>query len=268
MSQLEIWFPALTSTGLFAGALWIGRELISTRLTNTVKHEFDKKLELLRSDLKFKDEQIASLRSAAMSGLMNRQGILFQRKLEAIDQVWESITELQKAKHISQTVSIINYEYCAKEAVLDPKFREFAELMGGNFDPNNINFKSAQKAKPFLTKLAWAYYSAYQAIITSAIVKMHFLKMGIKDSQKMLNIESTNKLLKSVLPHLSEYIDSNDSSVHHFLLDQIEELLLSELSNIQNGTDADKDNAIRASEIIKAVEELSSATAAGIPPSA
>ena len=220
MSQLEIWFPALTSTSIFAAALWLSRTLISTRLKNEVKHEFDKKLENLRSDLKFKDEQIASLRSAAMSGLINRQGILFQRKLEAIDQVWESVNELQKAKYISQTVSVINYEYCAKEAVSDHKFREFAEIMGGNFDPNTINLRSAQKAQPFLTKLAWAYYSAYSAVITSAIVKMHFLKIGVKDSQKLLNIESTNKLLKSVLPHMSEYIDSNDSSVHHYLLDQ------------------------------------------------
>jgi len=50
--ELIPWFPALTTTGLLAAALWLGREMISTRLTKSVQHDFDKKIEAVKADLR------------------------------------------------------------------------------------------------------------------------------------------------------------------------------------------------------------------------
>lgn len=47
--DLTAWFPPLTTTALFAAALWLGRNIISTRLTKSVEHEFNTKLESVRS---------------------------------------------------------------------------------------------------------------------------------------------------------------------------------------------------------------------------
>ncbi|MCG7988843.1 MAG: hypothetical protein JAY80_15940 [Candidatus Thiodiazotropha lotti] len=258
MDQISDWLPALTTTTLFGGAVWLARSLISTRLTNSVKSEFDKKLEVLRSELKSKEAQIESLRSGAMSGLITRQGALYQRKLEAIDQVWSAVKELDKAKHISSTMAILKFDACAKASTTDPKFRIFIETIGGNFDPGTLNLSGAAVARPFLTPLAWAYYSAFSAIIMSAVNKMQILKIGVEDPEKLLNSEYPNKLIKTVLPSRSEYIDSNDDSVHHYLLDEIEQLLLLELKNIQDGKEDDRDNAYRAAEITKEVENITS----------
>jgi hypothetical protein len=57
---------------------------------------------------------------------------------------------------------------------------------------------------------------------------MNILKIGVEDAEKYLNGEYPNKLLNTVLPR-SGYIDKNDDSVHHYLLDEIEQLLLIEL---------------------------------------
>ncbi|MCG8011465.1 MAG: hypothetical protein JAY64_07150, partial [Candidatus Thiodiazotropha weberae] len=102
------------------------------------------------------------------------------------------------------------------------------------------------------------YYSAFSAIIMSAVNKMQILKIGVEDPEKLLNSEYPNKLIKTVLPSRSEYIDSNDDSVHHYLLDEIEQLLLLELKNIQDGKEDDRDNAYRAAEITKEVENITS----------
>jgi hypothetical protein len=104
VDQLAGWIPSLKITSLFGGALWLARSLIMTRLKNSVKNEFDSKLEVLRSELTSKGAQIESLRSGAMSGLLTRQGALYQRKLQAIDQIWSSVKELEKAKYISTTL--------------------------------------------------------------------------------------------------------------------------------------------------------------------
>lgn len=254
MDQISDWLPALTTTTLFGGAVWLARSLISTRLTNSVKSEFDSKLEILRSELKSKEAQIESLRSGAMSGLITRQGALYQRKLEAIDQIWSAIKELDKAKHIASSMEILQFDACAKASATEPNFRTFIETIGGNFDPTTLNLSGAALARPFLTPLAWAYYSAFNAIIMSAVTKMQILKIGVEDPEKYLNSEYPNKLLKTVLPSRSEYIDRNDDSVHHNLLDEIEQLLLLELKSIQDGKEADRDNVQRAAQITKEVE--------------
>jgi len=52
------WIPAISTTTLLAGALWLARNLISTRLTNSVRHEYDEKLANLNADLTKKQETL------------------------------------------------------------------------------------------------------------------------------------------------------------------------------------------------------------------
>lgn len=261
MDQLTDWIPSLTSTSLFGGALWLARSLIMTRLKNSVKNEFDSKLEVLRSELKSKEAQIESLRSGAMSGLLTRQGTLYQRKLQAIDQIWSSVNELKKAKYISKTLGTLKFEECAKESARNPKFREFIQTIGGNLDVTSLDMSGSKLARPFLTPLAWAYYSAYSSVIMQAVAVMQILKIGVDNAEKYLNFENTNNLLKTVLPSKTEYIDKCGMAGHHYLLDEIEQLLLMELKNIQEGDEDDKENARRAAEINKEVEKVSNEVA-------
>ena len=90
--ELIPWLPALTTTGLLAAALWLGRELISNRLTKSVQHDFDKKIESVRADLRASEErfkaelrekeaEIAALRSGALSVLASRHAALDKRRL-------------------------------------------------------------------------------------------------------------------------------------------------------------------------------------------
>ncbi|MBI3187048.1 MAG: hypothetical protein HYZ31_04130, partial [Gammaproteobacteria bacterium] len=254
MDQLTDWIPSLTVTSLFGGALWLARSLIMTRLTNSVKNEFDSKLEVLRSELKSKEAQIEALRSGAMSGLLTRQGALYQRKLQAIDQIWSSVKELEKAKYISTALGALNFEECAKESSKNPKFRKFIETIGGKLDITNLDMSGSKLARPFLTPLAWAYYSAYSSVILQALAVMQVLKIGVDNAEKFLNFENTNNLLKTVLPSKAEDIDKYGMACHHYLLDEIEQLLLMELKNIQEGNEDDKENTRRAAVINKEVE--------------
>jgi len=110
--DLNSWFPPLITTALFAAALWLGRNVISTRLTKSVEYEFNKKLELVRSqmreseerlkaELRTKETEIAALRSGALSALASRQVALDKRRLEAVDQLWASVTALGPARAIA-----------------------------------------------------------------------------------------------------------------------------------------------------------------------
>jgi hypothetical protein len=254
---MEEWIPAITTTSILGGLLWLGRSLIITRLKNSVKHEFDGKLEVIRSELKSKEAQIESLRSGAMSGLITRQGVLYQRKIQAIDQIWSTIKELEKGKYISTMLGTLNIEECMKQSGRDPNFTEFMKTITGNFDLADIDFTGSKLARPFLTPLAWAYYSAYSAVITQAAVITKILKIGVPDPEKYLKLENSSNLLKTVLPSWSDYIDEHGISGHHHLLDEVEKLLLAELKNIQDGHEDDKENTIRAAKINQEIEKVS-----------
>lgn len=96
--DISNWIPAISTTSLLALAIWFFRSLISTWLTKSIENEFNTKLENLRSELRAKEAQIDALRSGAMSGLMSRQSKLYERQIEAIEQVWEAVTELGKSQ--------------------------------------------------------------------------------------------------------------------------------------------------------------------------
>lgn len=257
MEELGFWIPAITTTSAFGGLLWLGRSLIITRLKNSVRHEFDGKLEVIRSELKSKEAQIESLRSGAMSGLITRQGALYQRKIQAVDQIWSSVKELEKGKYNSITLGSLNVEECMKQSGRDPNFKKFIDTFTGNFNLSDLDVSGSKLARPFLTPLAWAYYSAYSTIIMQAAVITNILKIGVTDPEKFLKLESSNNLLKAVLPSWSDYIDAHGVSGHHHLLDEIEKLLLVELKNIQNGHEDDKENTIRAAKINQEIEKAS-----------
>ena len=109
------WIPAITTTALSGVALWLGRNLIFTRLTKSVEHEFNGRLETLKAQLRDSEErlkaelrnresEIAALRGGALSALASRQAALDKRRLEAVDQLWTSVSALAPCRAIAASM--------------------------------------------------------------------------------------------------------------------------------------------------------------------
>jgi hypothetical protein len=197
------WIPALSTTALFGVVLWLSRKSISVRLTNAVRHEYDEKIENLRAtlrqseelfkaELKSKESQIDALRSGALSGIVNRQVALYQRQILAVEQLWGSIVSLAPAKAVSSWMSVIKFETTAAEAAKNPKLREMFKSMDGGIDAKDLGVLEAAKCRPFVSPLAWAYYTAYQSIVTHSVLKMKVLQFGLeKDFADLRNLSMT-----------------------------------------------------------------------------
>jgi len=213
------WFPALTTTGLLAAALWLGRELISTRLTKSVQHKFDKKIESIKADLRASEErfkaqlrekeaEIAALRSGALTVLASRHAALDKRRLEAVDQLWSSFNALAPAPAIAANMAVINFESAAKEAERDPKVRQFFEMIGQGFDMKSLDLTGAANARPFLSPMVWAVYSAIRAVTFHSVVRLQILNGGL-GSNDFADHKAIEKLVVAALPHYSEYLEKN-----------------------------------------------------------
>jgi hypothetical protein len=162
------WIPATSTTAALAIVGWLLRNWISARLTKSIGFEFDKKLELLKSqhreieerfraELRANETDIASLRAGAMTALSSRQIAVDKRRLDAINQLWGSVILLNKARGISLMMSTLKYEAVAERAKSDPKVRQFLELCGNGFNfTTDLEQTEATKTRPFVSPMAWA----------------------------------------------------------------------------------------------------------------
>lgn len=269
------WIPALSMTSLLAFVLWLMRSVIATRLTRSVQHEFDKKMEIVRAELRkneevfkaelrAKDVQIEVLRSGAISALASRQAALDKRRIEAVEQLWSAVVELAPAKSASATMAMVKFETAAKITEKNPQLRKIFETVGGNLDLKQ--FKGANAARPFVSDMSWAIFSAYQAILLFAVMQVQFLVIGVgEDMTDAVNADAVSKVVQAVLPHQTEYLNKYGSAGFHYLLDELESRLLKELQNMLKGEEADKASIEQAAVILKESERLmetiSSATA-------
>lgn len=255
------WIPAISTTGILALVLWLSRNLIKTRLTASVGHEFDEKLERvrtelrqgeerLRADLRAREAEIVALRGGAMSALASRQIAVDKRRLEAVDQLWSSALALAPARALSSGLAVVKFEAAAERAERDPKFRQLFEMMGDNFDTKSLGSNDAQKARPYVSPMAWSIFTALQAICSLAAMRWQILKSGL-GKQDFADVESINKLLKTALPHQVAYIDKYGPEGYHYLLEELDAKLLTELQAMIVGGEADKANLDQAAEILK-----------------
>jgi hypothetical protein len=263
------WFPALTTTGLLAAALWLARELISTRLTKSVQHEFDKKIEAVKAEhraseerfkalLREKEAEISALRSGALTVLASRHAALDKRRLEAVDQLWSSFNALAPARAIAANMAVIKYESAAKQAERDPKVRQFFELIGQGFDFKSVDLSGAAKARPFLTPMVWAVYSAIQAIAFHSVIRLQVLKGGLATTD-FVDHKAMEKLVVAALPHYSDYLEKNGPSVYYYVLEALDTKLIAELQSMLSGAEVDTASLRQAAEIIRQANALQSA---------
>ena len=261
MNLLEILLSTTLSTSaLIAMALYLMRSLITTRLTKSVQNEFDSKLagltshlrsaeESFKADLKRKESEINSLQSGAIQNRLSRQSAVDKRKLDAVDQLWSAIYDLSSSKAFAAQLSIFKWDAISEEVGKNPRAKEIFSIFKVDQTKNESAFYSAQKARPFITPVAWAYFAAYQAIIMHAVVFIKILQIGL-DGHKYLANENLIKLIKTALPHCAEYIDEYGPSAAYNLLDQLENSLLDELKNMLDGRANDMTEVARANQIL------------------
>jgi hypothetical protein len=268
MAPIE-WFPAITTTGLFAAALWLGKEAISARLGRSIQHEFDKKIEDVRSELRGSEERlkselrekeaaISALRGGALSALTARQAAVDKRRLEAVDQLWAAFNSLSRARGLVATMSVIKFEEAAKIAEKDPRARELFQAVTTGFDRSKIDTDSADLARPFLSPMAWAVFAAYRVVIMHSVVRWEILKsgMGTKD---YTNREAIERLIVTALPHYKDYIEEHGPNAYYGALDALEEKLLDELRAMLSSSEFDRANVEQAAEIVRQAHALQAA---------
>jgi hypothetical protein len=253
-----LWISVAVNVVLLS-ALFAGKRFIEAGVEKSIQHRFDQQLAITNSDLRAKETEIAALRETVLGARSQRQALLEKRKLEAVERIWVSLTRLAPFVGVSRMMRSINFEEAAKRVPQQANLRQVFNVIAkpslvDSFDKEH----PASHDQPFLSPLAWAYYSAYSAIVLSAYTTARVLAEGVEDAGKLLIRDSAKELLKTILPHQSDWIESNDPCAYDYLLDEIKDLLLSELKRILEGHEADKGEIEQSKRIAEQLRKMQS----------
>lgn len=261
------------STILIGVSAWLGRNLIEIRLKASVEHDFNQKLEEIRTnfrkseesfkaDLRAKESQIAALQTGALSGMVSRQAALDKRRLEAIDQLWAGVEILTPFKLAAIWLQTFDFVKSLKEASQNQKVRELFIQLAPNHDIKNFPKVDVHRARPFVSEMAWALFAAYQAILAYTTLQLNILKIGQTEHTNLLATDTVSKLVLTALPSYSEYIEKHGDKGYPHVVEPLEAALLKELQRMMRGEESDKASVEQAARIMQAVTEVMSVNAA------
>lgn len=256
------------STGLnvvLAGALFAGKKLIEQNVEKRIQHKFDEKLAATESRLRARETEISALREMVLSGIAQRRALVDKRRIEAVERIWIALTRLSPLAVVSNHMAHIDFEHAAQRTPHEPNLRQFFDLIADKTLPAAAMDKErpAIHERPFLSPLAWAYYSAYSHIVVGAYMQARSLAEGIKEPSKLFKKEPVRELLKVTLPHQTEFIEQNDPALYHFLLDELKDNLLAELKKMLDEKDSDDAAIDQAKRITDKVREIEAQSAEG-----
>ena len=265
MSELINWIPPVVTTGLFGILVFLSKNLIITRLTNSVKHEYDAKLETLRAsnkvieqtlqaEIQKRDSEITSIRDSALSGLDHRKSLLFERQLNAVDSLWQANIALSSAKMVSTMMSRMKIGEVSKTIEYDTKLQDFFKMIGQNVDLEKLGSVQSSNLRPFVSEPIWAYFSACQSIVLHYVVLAKMFELGL--GEKMTKSDELVTLITKVLPHQKVFIEEYRIEGAFLLLEEIEGKLLKEIQDFLAGKGTSEARLKEASEIIKHSETL------------
>jgi hypothetical protein len=152
-------------------------------------------------------------------------------------------------------MAFVNFEVAASAAASNPKAREAFAAIGGQFDVKKIDMTVAEKARPFVSQIAWAIYFAYRAIVLTAVMKLELLKRGLNEPS-VIDTKTVANLIAIILPDRAEYIQKTGPSAYHYLLDELESRLLEELQKMLQGVESNKISIEQAATILKESERV------------
>lgn len=254
MSWADLLNAAL-SVGAVSGLLFFFRDKLSEYLFKRIQHRFDVKLAEVQSDFRTREAVLERLTHTALSSIAARQSAIDKRRVEAVDQIWAAVHHLRSNRFIATWMSKLKFEPLAEFAHNDERGRAMVKHLNFDATAHAAAHEKASTARPFLSPAAWAYFSAYSAVLGYAVAQMTIIKFGQKP-ELVAKPETVTELVAKALPHQKGFLDEWKIAGAYHLLDELEERLLGELQAFLNGDHGDEARVTQAAELLRLATQI------------
>lgn len=251
---------ALVSTAALvaAGALyWLSRVWIKRYVEKSVDASFDRKLEVLRSDLRTKEAQITALQAAALNNRAGRDSIIEKRRIEAVEGIWGATIKLRSFKMAAVTFNIFKMDMLSKRAEQDERVRAMIGMVAGVSDESlkSLGEVGGDSERLFLPVDAWATYTALRSILVYVYARLLAIKNGVSDSEKLMHGDHVVKVVRAALPSHESFIDQYGINGIGHLVEPLEELVFTQLQRALHGEEADSLAVERSANVLRLAKE-------------
>lgn len=261
MSTFEWFYPWLV-TAIPLIIVFISREWFKVRLTESIKHEYTVEVEELRSELRQNEKllndkiereslRVTRLSSGALTNSASRQEQLFKRRLDSVDKLWASVIDARKYSAMTQILAMFNVDKMLDLVEKDPSQMQKFKASGlFNVAEDFTSILSTHASRPYVTILTWAYYSAFEAIVTHAAATATAITRAMP--KDMLDDTRLKSLLKAALPESAAAIDELKPNHCYAFLQQLEDKIIWSIQNFDlKGQDLDDTLIAQARTIIE-----------------
>ena len=178
---------SVTASGVVAGMLiWLSREWISTRLKTSIQHEYDQKLEAYKAQLKAESEiallelrtaieREAALHAAARASFAEGQKAAMERKLNAIERLWDTILTLRNSLPVILSIIDVMTVDQYRKAKDDPRFQALAPEVSEEQIASFLKSEdgSIEKVRPYVGESMWVLFYCYRVIMIRRLFLFH-----------------------------------------------------------------------------------------------
>ncbi len=139
--------------------IFLSKTIINNFFINAIKHDYDVKLERVKNEIIQNNTDIKNLRDGALSGVNYRQSIIYDKKVETAEKLWNNIVDLSKAKFYPQILSKFNIKEVSLKATEDEKMQNYFISLEGKWRRYNLCFKNSwtRKCKNYIRKIFRIY---------------------------------------------------------------------------------------------------------------
>jgi hypothetical protein len=259
------WIPTIISL-LMVIIIFICKNWLKARIERSVQHTFDARLEAIRADLRgteerlkselrLKESEISALRDVVLSGRVQRQALLDKRRMDAVERIWAAVMALTPYRTAASMMASLNFRAVVDEAPKHAGVRKLAQVittLPPDFKPGNV----AISERPFVSPMAWAYFSAFQTVLLTIYAQAKALELGLENSDRFINVGNIRDMLKKALPHQANLIDEWELTSFFWFVEELEGCILIELNKMLEGEDVDQASIARSAAIMKSLKSV------------
>lgn len=269
----------LTPTALVAILVFVIGTWLRATIEKGEQHEFDKKLEQLRTEmrrdeeswkaaLKARDDQLATIRSGVLSNLSSRHAELDKRRLDAAERLWKATVGQKKFGLALEFTKYIKIDVALAEAGKNTAEGKSIQQLGEFFWKSiGLDKFKAPDELPDVDRLylpadVWTLFSVHRQIYGLAMVQIAALRSGV-NGDALKKRDGLQKLVIEVLPHQKPFVEKYGDGAFPYLADELEDKIIATLTKLIGDRDLDTAQlaaAVKLSRSAAALTEASIAT--------
>ncbi|HID3081128.1 TPA: hypothetical protein ACXGIH_004295 [Klebsiella pneumoniae] len=236
----------ITSAGFLAAIAFLMRDTLTRFFTKSIEHQFEKKIEKFRSEIRAEEKELDQIRALIVSARRDRDSGLQAKRFEAAEKLLESRKFLLQFYGLVDIVKIINFDELLKNHDKN-KVKEFVDSLIKPYDIDNklVEYKEYDHSLPklYLSERVVAFFEVYKQIVMHAVTIMKLISVGAYKNYNDLKSESLVKAIQELDPStkvaFDKYGDMHAFSYINYFYDGV----MNELRNDLFGSDTMKKDA-------------------------